>query len=181
MIISGSSSKAASTSSKNEQAKTVADIDGEAMNVLRLLIEDPDSPEVRALLEASDAYAASRYPAESNHMLDLQALRRPGVTFVVARLDGHAVGCGAIVHSGEDWVEIKRMFVDPAARGQQVGRRLLEKLEEIAREGGATALRLETGIKQPEAIGLYRSCGFVEIAPFADYQPDPLSMFMEKR
>jgi uncharacterized protein len=77
-------------------------------------------------------------------------------------------------------VEIKRMFVDPAARGRQVGRRLLEKLEEIAREGGATALRLETGIKQPEAIALYRSCGFVEIVAFADYQPDPLSVFMEK-
>ena len=155
--------------------------DGAAMNVVRLQIEDPDSPEVRALLESSDAYAASLYPAESNHMLDLQALRHPSVTFVVARLGAHAVGCGAIVRSGEDWVEIKRMFVDPAARGQQVGRRLLEKLEEIARESGATALRLETGIKQPEAIGLYRSCGFVEIAPFADYQPDPLSMFMEKR
>lgn len=154
MITSGSSSKAASTSLKNEHGKTVADIDGAAMNVLRLLIEDPDSPEVRALLEASDAHAASLYPAESNHMLDLQTLRRPGVTFVV---------------------------VDPAARGQQVGRRLLEKLEEIARASGATALRLETGIKQPEAIGLYRSCGFVEIAPFAEYQPDPLSMFMEKR
>jgi putative acetyltransferase len=181
MITSRSSSKAASTSLKNEHGKTMADIDGEAMSVLRLRIEDPDSPEVRALLESSDAYAASLYPAESNHMLDLQALRRPSVTFVVARLGAQAVGCGAIVRSGEDWVEIKRMFVDPAARGQQVGRRLLEKLEEIARESGATALRLETGIKQPEAIGLYRSCGFVEIAPFADYQPDPLSMFMEKR
>jgi putative acetyltransferase len=155
--------------------------DGEVMNVLRLQIEDPDSPEVRALLEASDAYAASLYPAESNHMLDLQALRHPSVTFVVARLGAQAVGCGAIVRSGEDWVEIKRMYVDPAARGQQVGRQLLEKLEETARESGATALRLETGIKQPEAIGLYRSCGFVEIAAFADYHPDPLSMFMEKR
>jgi putative acetyltransferase len=176
MTTSGNSSKAASTSSKSEPRK-----DGEAMNVLRLQIEDPDSPEVRALLAASDAYAASLYPAESNHMLDLQALRRPSVTFVVARLGARAVGCGAIVRSRDDWVEIKRMFVDPAARGQQVGRRLLEKLEEIARESGATALRLETGIKQPEAIGLYRSCGFVEIVPFADYQPDPLSMFMEKR
>ena len=74
------------------------------MNVLRLQMQDPDSPEVRALLEASDAYAASLYPAESNHLLDMQALRRPS--------------CGAIVRSGEDWVEIKRMFVDPAARAR---------------------------------------------------------------
>lgn len=54
MITSRSSSKAASTSLKNEHGKTVADTDGEAMNVVRLLIEDPDSPEVRALLEASE-------------------------------------------------------------------------------------------------------------------------------
>jgi putative acetyltransferase len=149
-------------------------------NGLRLAIEDPDSSEVRALLEASDAYAASLYPAESNHMLDLQALRRPSVTFVVARLGAQAVGCAAIVRSDEDWAEIKRMFVDPAARGHRVGRRLLKKLEHIARGSGARALRLETGIRQPEALGLYRSHGFTEIPPFADYQPDPLSVFMEK-
>ena len=72
------------------------------------------------------------------------------------------------------------MFVDPSARGLKVGRQLLDKLEELALASGATALRLETGIRQPEALGLYRSHGFVEIPPFADYQPDPLSVFMEK-
>lgn len=149
-------------------------------SVLRLVIEDPDSAEVRTLLDASDAYAAGLYPAESNHLLDVQALQRPNVTFVVARLGERAVGCGAVVRSGENWAEIKRMFVDPSARGHKVGRQLLDKLEELALASGATALRLETGIRQPEALGLYRSHGFVEIAPFADYQPDPLSVFMEK-
>jgi putative acetyltransferase len=67
-----------------------------------------------------------------------------------------------------------------SARGQQVGRRLLQKLEEIAVTGGARVLRLETGIRQPEAIGLYRSAGFVERGPFGSYGPDPLSMFMER-
>ena len=148
--------------------------------MFELNIETPDLPEIRALLEAGSAYMATLYPAESNHMLGVDALLRPEVTFVVARLDGRAVGCGAIVQSGDGWAELKRMFVSPAARGMKLGRLLLQKLESIAAEMGATLLRLETGVKQPEALALYRSAGFVEIGPFGDYGPDPLSVFMEK-
>ena len=72
------------------------------------------------------------------------------------------------------------MFVSPAARGRKLGRRLLQKLEAVAAERGATKLRLETGGKQPEALALYASSGFVEIGPFGKYGPDPLSIFMEK-
>lgn len=143
--------------------------------------EDPDQAEVAALLAASDAYMAALYPAESNHLLDLAALRRPEVRFLVARVDGRALGCGAVVGSGEGWDEVKRMFVAPEGRGLGLGRRLLEELEHAARARGARALRLETGGKQPEALALYRSAGFVEIGPFGDYRPDPLSLFMEKR
>ena len=85
-----------------------------------------------------------------------------------------------MVKSTDGWAEIKRMFVSPAARGRKVGRLLLERLEAIARQKGITALRLETGIRQPEALALYRSAGFQEIEPFGDYRPDPLSLFMEK-
>ena len=143
--------------------------------------EDPDQPEIRALLAASDSYMAALYPAESNHLLDVTALRQANVRFLVARLDGAAVGCGAIVRSSEDWAELKRMFVSPAARGQRLGRRLLDALEGLARDSGATRLRLEMGIHQPEALALYRSAGFEEIGPFGAYLPDPLSLFMEKR
>jgi putative acetyltransferase len=148
--------------------------------MLQITIENPDQPEILALLAASDAYVATLYPAESNHMLDVAALRRPEVTFVVARLNGRAVGCGAVVDSKEGWAEIKRMFVSPAARGQQLGRRLLQMLESIASDRGATLLRLETGVKQREALSLYRSGGFIETGPFGHYKPDPLSVFMEK-
>jgi putative acetyltransferase len=72
------------------------------------------------------------------------------------------------------------MFVSPAARGRRLGRRLLEQIEAIAAERGATKLRLETGDRQPEALALYASSGFVEIGPFGKYGPDPLSIFMEK-
>ncbi len=142
--------------------------------------ENPDQTEIAALLRASDAYMATLYPAESNHMLDVAALQRPEVVFLVARVDGKALGCGAMVDSGEGWAEVKRMFVAPAARGLKLGRRLLDEIEAIARKRGTTRLRLEMGGLQPEAIGLYRSAGFVEIGPFGDYGPDPLSIFMEK-
>ena len=81
----------------------------------------------------------------------------------------------------EDWAEIKRMFVSPEARGRSLGRKLLQKLEAIAIEHRAALLRLETGVKQFEALALYRSAGFLEIGPFGSYRPDPCSVFMEKR
>jgi putative acetyltransferase len=150
------------------------------MTSIEIGIERPDQPEVAALLESSDAYLASLYPAESNHLLDIASLLQPEVTFIVARIDGRALGCGAVVDSGEGWAEVKRMFVSPAARGRRLGRRLLEQIEAIAAERGATKLRLETGGRQPEALALYASSGFVEIGPFGKYGPDPLSIFMEK-
>ena len=145
-----------------------------------LALEDPDQPEVRALLAASDAYMASLYPAESNHLVDVAALQQPSVRFFVARHDARAVGCGAIVLAGDGSGEIKRMWVDPKARGLRLGARMLDRLEVAARQAGCHVLRLETGISQPEALALYRKSGFAEIGPFGSYKLDPLSLFMEK-
>jgi putative acetyltransferase len=75
---------------------------------------------------------------------------------------------------------VKRLYVPPRARGLGLGRRLLAELEAQARRERLTLLRLETGIRQPEALGLFRAAGFLEIAAFGDYAPDPLSVFMEK-
>jgi len=147
---------------------------------IEIAVEDPAGPEIAPLLQASDAYMASLYPAESNHMLDVASLRQPRVAFLVARVDGEAQGCGAVVDSGEGWAEVKRMFVSPSARGRKLGRRLLDEIETIAVRRGVRVLRLEMGGLQPEALGLYRSAGFVEIGPFGAYGPDPLSVFMEK-
>ncbi|MHB8382053.1 MAG: GNAT family N-acetyltransferase [Candidatus Binataceae bacterium] len=142
---------------------------------------DPAQADVISLIAASDKYLASLYPAESNHSLDIVSLGGSEVTFFVARIDGKAVGCGAIVCPEKQYAEIKRMFVAADARGSGVGRRILRKLETEAFEQGYRVLRLETGVSQPEAIGLYRSAGFIEIEPFGDYVADPLSIFMEKR
>lgn len=145
-------------------------------------LENPDQREIREFFAASEAYMGALYPAESNHFAPLTALLAPNVRFLVARShDGRAVGCGAIVKAADGTAEVKRMWVDPSVRGLKLGVRILDALIAAARTDGLTTLRLETGIHQPEAIGLYRRAGFVEIPPFADYQPDPLSLFMEKR
>lgn len=141
---------------------------------------DPKRDDVITLLSASDAYMAGLYPAESNHMLDVETLRRPDIRFLIVEAGGQAVGCGAIRIS-DDHGELKRMWVDPSLRGRRLGARILEALIAEARRLNLPMLRLETGISQPEALGLYRRFGFYDIAPFGDYQPDPLSVFMELR
>lgn len=143
--------------------------------------ETPDQPEVRAMLEQLDAYCAALYPAESNHLMDIASLLQGDALFLVARdVDGRAVGCAALVNRGS-YGEVKRMFVDTARRGLGTGAKLLEYLEMFARMSGIRELKLETGIHQPEAIRLYERAGFVRCEPFGDYQPDPLSLFMEKK
>lgn len=152
--------------------------------------ETPDQPGALRLLHASDAYAASLYPAESNHMIDVAALSQQNVTFLVARMvdesgDGPIVGCGALTlhaeNAGPVYGEVKRMFVDETARGLGVGRRILQALEDEARMAGVGLIRLETGVANHEAIGLYERAGYARIGPFGDYWNDPLSRFYEKR
>lgn len=143
-----------------------------------IAIEDPASPEILALLQDGERYGASLYPAESNHFLSVDALRTPNLRFVVARdAAGTAVGTGALALF-DGWAELKRMWVVPSARGRGLSRKLLADLE--ARAAGVASLKLETGIANREALGLYERCGYRRCEPFADYRPDPLSVFMEK-
>lgn len=143
--------------------------------------ESPDQPEVRAMLDRLDAYHAALYPAESNHLLGVDALLREDALFLVARdVEGKAVGCAALVNRG-GYGEVKRMYVSEERRGLGTGSQLLEHLTMFARMSGLQSLALETGIHQHQAIRLYERAGFVRREPFGSYQADPLSLFMEKR
>jgi putative acetyltransferase len=155
----------------------------ERIVMLTIRQETPLQDAVIALLEKSDAYMAALYPAESNHLLDPQTLAAPHIDFFVARWNGDAIGCAALVAgtAGAGQAELKRMYVDDVARGKGAGRALLACIEETARTKGIYLLQLETGEKQPEALGLYRAVGFKERGPFGSYKPDPLSLFMEKQ
>jgi putative acetyltransferase len=144
-------------------------------------IESPRDARVRELIAALDAHLSSLYPPESNHFLDVEQLAAREVRFFVARRDDAPVGCGALRIDRSGYGEVKRMYVAPEERGQGVGRALLARIETEAAREGLALLRLETGIRQTEAITLYRSCGYFDCGPFGEYQSDPLSRFMEKK
>jgi len=84
----------------------------------------------------------------------------PRGRLLVAMRDGEAAGCVALRDLGDGICEMKRMFVPPTFHGQQIGRRLAERVIEEARKIGYRRMRLDTGPKQQEAQGLYRSLGF---------------------
>ncbi|PHX40105.1 GCN5 family acetyltransferase, partial [Pseudomonas sp. NZIPFR-PS5] len=100
--------------------------------------------------------------------------------FAVARSsDGQAVACGAlVVHP--TYAELKRMFTQPASRGQGLAGSILAVLEEEARRRGCMRVMLETGYLQHEALSFYERNGYRRRGPFGDYQDDPNSVFMEK-
>jgi DNA-binding MarR family transcriptional regulator len=99
---------------------------------------------------------------------DEDELRLPRGLLLVASLRGDPIGCGALKFHDDEPATIKRMWVAESARGLGVGRRLLSELEAHAASHGARAIRLETNRSLVEAISLYRSAGYLEVAPFND-------------
>ena len=149
--------------------------------------ERPDGPQVRAMLAELDAYLARLYPPEANHILDLQALLDPSISFFTARRASLLVGCGAVrrmggepATAGGSYGEIKRMYVSPEARGTGVASRLLARLEATLRGDGLTLSLLETGRDQTEAVRLYERAGYARRAAFGGYPDNGLSLFMGK-
>lgn len=155
----------------------------------RLIIrtETPDQPDVRSLLADLDGYLASLYPPEANHILDLQGLLAPEVAFFVARDGSQAVGTAAFRRhagspdtQGQAYGEIKRMYVDPAFRGREIGIKLLDVIERQLRSEGIRLALLETGSRQTQAVRLYERCGYTPRAAFGAYPDSGLSVFYGK-
>jgi putative acetyltransferase len=143
--------------------------------------EDPRTPDVTKLVRDLDETFHRLYPAESNHLLDIETLASPDIHFLVARRNGEALGCGALWHRDPAYGEIKRIYVRPEARGLKLSKLILAALEENARAHGLKTMKLETGTLQPEALGLFARWGFTRCGPYADYPTDdPNSVFMEK-
>ena len=150
---------------------------------MRIEPTDPESAGARALIALSDAYMTALYPPESNHFESASALKAPNVLFLGCFLQDQLVGCGAVKILSNDgqYGELKRVYVLESHRGKGYSKAIMEKLESHLKTNGITLARLETGISQPEALGLYRRLGYVEREPFGAYAADPLSVFMEKR
>jgi putative acetyltransferase len=145
-------------------------------------VEPFDSADARRLIAALDAHLASRYSPDEMFGPNLRPDQlKPGLgTFVIARAEGVAIGCGALRRRDATTSEVKRMYVEPEQRGRGVAKAILEQLEGAARELGTYRLVLETGIYQAEAIGLYRRAGFSPIGCFDEYVDSPTSVCLEK-
>ncbi len=143
--------------------------------------ERPDTPDALSLITELQTHLESFYPPESRHGFSVEKLLAEGVPFFVLRADGIPAGCGAIKLVGSEYGELKRMYVRPSYRGSGFGKLMIDHLAEYARLHTIMVLRLETGIYQHEAIGLYERVGFVRIPPFGPYTNDPLSLCYEKQ
>ena len=134
--------------------------------------EPPDSALAAELLSRYYGELDSRFPAgflpERTVSLPSEELVVPQGAFLVAYLDGRAVGCGAVRKLDGNVAEIKRMWIDPDVRGRGIGRRLLASLEALGAELGCKVVRLDTSAHLPEAMGLYRSSGYREIPAYND-------------
>jgi putative acetyltransferase len=143
--------------------------------------ERPDTPEAKLLIDELQTHLESFYPPESRHGFSVERLIAENVAFFVLRADGQPAGCGGVKLFGREYGELKRMYVRPQFRESGFGRKILDHLAGHARAHGVSLLRLETGIHQKAAIGLYERYGFRRIPPFGPYTDDPLSRCYQKQ
>jgi DNA-binding MarR family transcriptional regulator/GNAT superfamily N-acetyltransferase len=140
-------------------------------SAVRVEVENPASPAAQRCLAHYFDELAARFDAGFEPARSISAsiaeLTPPHGFFVVAWLNGEAIGCGALKCQPTHG-EIKRMWVAGSSRGLGVGKRILQRLEELARERRLRLLRLETNKALTEAHALYRSSGYREVAAFND-------------
>ena len=160
----------------------------EAIDFVTIRREHPGVEAASLLIAELDAYLDPLYPKESQHGYSVEKLVERQVEFFILYHRDEPAACGGVQFIGEPqdpggcYGELKRMYVRSRFRGMGLAKRLLEHLENLAVSKGAATMRLETGIYQPEAIGLYEKTGYHRIPPFGDYpKDDPLSLCYEKR
>ena len=132
--------------------------------MLTINAEALESTDARRLIGELDDHLNSLYPPEDN-FTELPTAD----AFLIARIDGVAIGCGAVRFIDATTAEVKRMYVAPTARGGGVGREIVRALEAFAVAEGARRLVLETGPKQVEAIALYEQLGFAVTPCWGQY------------
>ena len=142
-----------------------------------------EDPVIAGLLVEQQAEMASYYGGEGGSGAPPRGEKflPPAGVFLAARRDGEVIGCGGICRLDDGVAELRRMYVSPLARGLGIGRRLLAALESEALALGYSSIRLETGFRQREAIGLYESAGFRRGDCWGPYLTDPKSVCYEKR
>jgi putative acetyltransferase len=145
-------------------------------------LDDLSGPEVRALLEEHLRCMHSLSPPESVHALDLEALRRPDISFWTVWSNQQLLGCGGLKALSSRHGEVKSMRTSSAHRRQGVARAMLVHIIGEATARSYTRLSLETGSMPAfePARRLYASFGFEYCLPFDRYVVDPNSVFMTR-
>lgn len=147
---------------------------------MRVDVDDPARADVVALLEEHLRNMHELSPPESVHALDIAGLQSPDITFWSVREGPTLLGCGALKELDPEHGEIKSMRTPASLRRLGAGRAILRHILQEARARGYRRLSLETGAMDAfvPARTLYETFGFTYCGPFADYRPDPNSVFM---
>lgn len=139
-----------------------------------------DSAEAVALITALQGEYQVRYGGIDETPVAPEQFGPPHGDFLVAFVDSEPVGCGGFRIVSDGVGEIKRMYVQPRARGRGIARRLLAELERSAVEAGCRQVILETGSAQPEADALYTSSGYTAVPAFGLYRCEAGSVHLGK-
>lgn len=142
--------------------------------------ETPLSDDVRALVQALNAFTFELTPAEFRHHMTVEQMAQADTTLFVARdASGATLGMGAL-RRHESVGEVKRMFVKPEARGLGVGGAILARIEDLARQESLSRVVLETGSNFDAAKRVYERGGFQPCEPVLDYPPSAWTAFYAK-
>jgi putative acetyltransferase len=147
---------------------------------IAIAVESPLQDDVRALIDALNAYLLSLTPPEGCWHMTVEEMAAPDTTVFVARDSGKAIACGALRRHEDGIAEVKRMWTNPAYQGMGVGGRVLDAITALAKKEGFTKLVLETGDRHPAAWHVYERAGFKRCGPVLDYPDVHWSVFYQK-
>jgi GNAT superfamily N-acetyltransferase len=147
--------------------------------MMKIKRTNSDNPDFVELVKLLDAHLAERDGADHSFYAQFNKIDR--IKYVVLAYDNETpLGCGAIKEYEADTMEVKRMYVPPAHREKGIATAILAELEKWARELSFTRCILETGKRQPEAIGLYKRHGYRLIPNYGQYAAVGNSVCFEK-
>ena len=149
---------------------------------ITITVEDPTTPDVKALLQRHLDFCHEVTPLEHSYALDVEKLRAPGITVFAARQGGELIGVGALKILSPDHAELKSMHTSQASRGKGVGRSMVNYILEFARQNNISRISLETGTHPPyePARKLSESMGFVPCEAFGDYELSEFNVCMTR-
>ena len=148
--------------------------------MIKIIRTDSDNPDFAGLVKLLDAYLAEIDGGD--HVVYAQLNKTDKIKHVVVAYEqGLPMGCGAMREYGPAIMEVKRMYTSPGSRGKGIATRILAELERWAAELSYGKCVLETGKRQPEAIGLYKKSGYKTIPNYGQYVAMENSVCFEKK